>query len=216
MRYYWLLTIVLAAALVAVSIRYANEMKEKEKVMADASSGASRQGGMDALECIMTRMSVREYKTDAVPDSLLEKVLRAGMAAPSAVNKQPWEFVVVNDRELLLGINEKMPNVHCKQCPIAIVVCGNTDKALEGEGLGYWIQDTSAATENMLLAAHALGLGTVWCGLTPISERVAWMKQYLNLPSNLEPLCIVCLGWPSGPNAPKDKWNPAAIHYNRQ
>lgn len=216
MKLFWLLTIVLAGALVAVSVKYAETMKESDKrIERDGVSSATSQVSADVLECIMTRASVRQYKKDAVPDSLLEKVLRAGMAAPTAMNKQPWVFIVVNDRQLLDGIHAKMPNVHCQDAPLAIVVCGDMDKAIEGEGRDYWIQDTSAATENMLLAAHALGLGTVWCGLTPMSERVAWMKEYLAMPANLEPLGLVCLGWPANPTPPKDKWNAEAVYYNR-
>lgn len=217
MKLYWLLTIILAGALVAVSVKYAENMETQTDNIThtDTESGATERIQDEMIDCIMTRASVRKYKKDAIPDSLMEKVLRAGMAAPTAMNKQPWRFVVINERALLDSINRQMPNVHCQDCPAAILVCGDMEKAIEGEGRDYWIQDTSAATENILLAAHALGLGTVWCGLTPISERVAWMKRFLNIPAGIEPLGIICIGWPDGEATPKDKWNAEAIHYNK-
>ena len=179
---------------------------------------SSCKGGVDAGEAaianIMTRTSVRSYLDKAVEPEKVEILLRAGMAAPSAVNKQPWHFVVVTDqaeRELLAGTNRNARMII--QAPLAIVVCGNLDKALEGEAQEYWVQDASAATENILLAANALGLGAVWTGTYPLQERVKETSKVLNLPPNLVPLCTVVIGYPDKDNTPKDKWNEQNVSY---
>lgn len=114
------------------------------------------------VENIMTRTSIRNYTNQKVSADTIETLLRAGMAAPTAVNKQPWHFVVVIDQEKLEGLATANPNAGmAKKAPLAIVVCGDMKKTLEGGGRAFWIQDCSAATENILLAAHALGLGAV-------------------------------------------------------
>ena len=143
-------------------------------------------------------------------------LLRAGMAAPTAVNLQPWHFVVVNDRAKLdeLGGNGRQAQMW-HEATLAIVVCGNVDKALEGPGRDFWIQDCSAATENILLAAHALGLGAVWTGCYPIEERVANVSQILGLPENIIPLSVIVMGYPNEAPAPKDKWKPENVSYNQ-
>ncbi len=111
---------------------------------------------------------------------------------------------------------DTLKNMHMlASAPLGIVVCGNMDKAMEGEGQAYWIQDCSAATENMLLAAHAMGLGAVWCGVYPIQERVDFLKAKLGMPENVIPLNVVVFGYPKGDTAPKDKWNPEKVHYDR-
>lgn len=206
----WII-ILLAAACVILSVRFAreanadNDKEKEEKVMENA-----------AYENIMTRWSVRSYTDQAVADSVVEKLLRAGMAAPTAMNKQPWEFIVVNDTVTKNKILESSPNIRpLAGAPLAIVVCGNMDLAIEGEGQSYWIQDCSAVTENILLAANALGLGGVWCGIYPISERVKLLKEVLQIPENVIPLNVICLGYPEGKPVIKDKWNPERIRYNK-
>lgn len=168
-----------------------------------------------ALENIMTRASVRQFTDRAVSRDTLETIVKAGMAAPTAMNKQPWEFVVVTDRALLDSIEAVHPYSNLKTATAAIIVCGNMQKAIEGEGQAYWIQDCSAATENVLLAAHALGLGAVWCGVYPMQERVAPLKEVLGLPSYIIPLNVVAMGYPAAEPQPKDKWNPEALHFNK-
>ncbi len=169
----------------------------------------------DAIETIMTRTSIRSFTDHAVAADTIEAILRAGMAAPTAVNLQPWHFVVVNDRAKLdeLAGNGRQSKM-LQEAPLAIVVCGDTTKTLEGPGEAFWIQDCSAATENILLAAHALGLGAVWTGCHPIEERVAMVKQVLNMPENLIPLCVIVMGYPNEQPAPKDKWKPENVTYN--
>ena len=170
----------------------------------------------NAIENIMTRTSIRSFTDKTVAADTVEMLLRAGMAAPTAVNLQPWHFVVVNDRAKLdeLGGNGRQAQMW-HESTLAIVVCGNVDKALEGPGRDFWIQDCSAATENILLAAHALGLGAVWTGCYPIEERVANVSQILGLPENIIPLSVIVMGYPNEQPAPKDKWKPENVSYNQ-
>lgn len=97
---------------------------------------------------------------------------------------------------------------------MAVVVCGDLSKALDGEARDMWIEDASAATENLLLAAHALGLGAVWTGVYPVQERMAGVRKALSMPQSIVPLAVVPVGYPAGESTPKDKWNPDNIHYN--
>ena len=169
----------------------------------------------NTLETIMTRTSIRSFTDKAVSADTIELLLRAGMAAPTAVNLQPWHFVAVNDRAKLdeLGGNGRQSKM-LQEATLAIVVCGNMEKALEGPGQAFWIQDCSAATENILLAAHALGLGAVWTGCYPIEERVAMVSQVLGLPEHIVPLCVIVMGYPNENPEPKDKWKPENVSYN--
>ena len=170
--------------------------------------------GKIALETIMTRTSIRSFTERPVSADTIELLLRAGMAAPTAVNKQPWHFVVVTDRAVMdsLGGNGRQSQMW-KQSPLAIAVCGDMEKALEGPAKDFWIQDCSAATENILLAAHALGLGAVWTGCYPMEDRMPNVSKVLNLPENLVPLCVIVMGYPAESPEPKDKWKPENVSY---
>ncbi len=137
-------------------------------------------------------------------------MLRAAMAAPTAVDKRPWHFVVVNEREVLDQLGGML-----KRAPLGIVICGNMQKALDGDGREFWVQDVSAATENLLLAAHALGLGAVWTGAYPIKRRCEEISKVLNLPEYIIPLDIVVIGYPDGDVTPKDKWDESNVTYNK-
>ncbi len=168
-----------------------------------------------AIETIMTRTSIRSYTDRTVSADTVEMLLRAGMAAPTAVNAQPWHFVVINERaklDELAGTNRHGDML--RQAPLAIVVCGNMEKAMQGPGQAFWIQDCSAATENILLAAHALGLGAVWTGCYPMEERVAAVSEVLSLPETIVPLCVIVMGYPNENPQPKDKWKPENVSYN--
>lgn len=167
------------------------------------------------LDNIATRASVRQFTDQPVSDVVMEEILRAGMAAPSAVNKQPWAFVVVTEPERIAALNEVHPYANLKTATAAVIVCGDMDKALEGRAREYWVQDCSAVTENILLAAHALGLGAVWCGVYPSPDRVAAVSEVLGLPGSIVPLNIVTMGYPAAEVQPKDKWDPARIHYQQ-
>jgi nitroreductase len=168
---------------------------------------------MDAIEAIMTRRSIRKYAGKRVAPEAVEKLLRAAMAAPSAGNQQPWHFIVVWDRATLDAIPEFHPySKMLHDASVAIVVCGDMESEVHA---GYWVQDCSAATQNMLVAAHALGLGAVWLGIYPTDERVASMRDLLHMPSNVVPLAVIALGHPAERATPADRYNPERVHEDR-
>jgi nitroreductase len=168
---------------------------------------------MDALEALMTRRSVRAYTDEPVSGDQIRKILAAGMQAPSANNRQPWHFVVVRRRERLDRLAEVLPfGKMLAQAPLGIVVCA--DAGLQPMA-GYWAQDCAAATQNILLACHALGLGAVWIGVYPRDERVAALRELLSLPAAVTPLCAIAVGWPVEHPAPVDRFNPARTHHEQ-
>lgn len=170
----------------------------------------------DAYDNIMTRTSIRQFTAEAVSRSAVDSLLRAGMAAPTAANKQPWCFMVVDRRDMLDSISVMAPGWRpAGRAPLAIVVCGDRDKALDGEGADYWIQDCSAVTENILLAANAMSLGAVWCGVYPVKERADHLASFLGLPPAVVPLSLIVVGHPAEHPAPKDKFDSTAIYYNQ-
>lgn len=162
------------------------------------------------LENIFSRTSVRKFTSEPVSGEQVETLLKAAMSAPSAMNRQPWRFVVISDRQKLDSMAAKMPYARLDTAPMAIVVCGDLS---EGENR-FWEHDCSAATENLLLAAHAMGLGAVWTAATD-GERAAIVREALDLPSFIHPLCVVPVGHPDGDFTPKDKWDPSKIHYGK-
>lgn len=167
------------------------------------------------LENIHSRKSVRQYTSETVSDEHIQTMLKAAMAAPSAVNYQPWRFVVVTERSELDAMAEFLPFAQMlRQAPLAIVVCGETTW-MNGEENPFWEQDCSAATQNLLLAAEALGLGAVWTGVYPDLEKAGKLQEFLRLPGNVQPLCAIPIGHPAGETQPKDKWKPENIHYGK-
>ncbi|MBQ1874919.1 MAG: nitroreductase family protein, partial [Paludibacteraceae bacterium] len=155
-----------------------------------------------------------EFTGEKLTDEQIEQLLRAAMAAPSALNKQPWQFVVITNEELLKKIGEQMPNTRCQNKPgCAIVPCGDMTKTLEGQARDFWVNDLSAATENLLLAAHAMGLGAVWTGVHPNKDRVKEVQELLGLDENLVPLCIIPVGVPAEQPEVKQKFNEENIRY---
>ena len=184
-------------------------------VSASAQQRTDKSDAQIAINNIMTRTSIRQYTDEPVSKENIETMLRAGMAAPTAVNRQPWHFVVINSKEKLAELAGDGPRGGMlKKAALAIVVCGNMDKALQGQGQGFWVQDCSAATENILLAANALGLGAVWTGLYPDENRVASVAKVLKLPQTFIPLCTIVIGHPAEQPQPKDKWKPENVSYN--
>jgi nitroreductase len=168
---------------------------------------------VDTIEAIRTRRSIRRYTGDPVADDVLSEILKAAMSAPSAGNQQPWQFVVVAERALREAIAAFHPYAQMvREAPVAIVVCG--DLRLETYK-GYWVQDCSAATQNILLAAHAKGLGAVWVGIYPVEDRVQRLQQLLALPAQVVPLALVPLGLPAERVPPANRFDPARIHRNR-
>jgi nitroreductase len=170
-----------------------------------------------AIENIMTRTSIRRYqKNQTISADTIETILRAAMAAPTAMNKQPWTFVVLDNRAALDSLAAKLEHGQMlNEASVAIVTCGDLSKAIEGDGQAFWVQDVSAATENLLLAAHALGLGAVWTGVYPIADRVKSVQDALGLPENVIPLAIVPIGRPIADQEPKDKWLEDNVHHNQ-
>lgn len=166
------------------------------------------------FKTIQTRGSCRQFDPGRpVDEATVEKLLRAAMCAPTAVDRRPWEFVVVRDKEKLRAIAEKIPNSRVGNgAQAAIVVCGTLDNGLPGRGKEYWIHDCSAASMNILLAAHGLGLGAVWTGCFPNEERVAAVREILAIPETHMPLNVIPIGYPSEKVVAKDKWSPAKIH----
>jgi len=170
----------------------------------------------DAYMNIIRRVSVRRYSDKPVSSEQISAILHAAMSAPTGVNKQPWEFVVVDDPELLKQLADALPYAKmAAQAPVAIVVCGNKDMFLEGVDDVLWVQDLSAASENTLLAAHAIGLGGVWTCIYPHEERITPVRSILNLPENIIPFNLIPIGHPEKGHAPMDKWHPERVHQNR-
>lgn len=166
---------------------------------------------MDALEAIFTRRSIRAYTSEPVSEEDLKVILEAAMNAPSASNRQPWHFIVVDDRSKLDAIMEVHPySDMLAQAPLAIVVCGDTKVSSS-----YWQQDCSAATENILLAARALGLGTVWLGVYPREDRVKGISRLFQLPAHVKPLAVIAVGHPAEEKGRVDRWQEEKVHRNR-
>jgi nitroreductase len=164
------------------------------------------------IESIFARRSTRKFTEDAITKEDLDLLLQAGMSAPSAVNSQPWEFVVVTDEGMLSKLRLILPFGKFK-APAVILVCGSQRVARNPSGLMFWVQDCSAATENILLAATTLGLGSCWIGIHPIPLIGGLVKKLFKLPLGVTPLCAVYLGHPQFIKAPKPKYDPARIHW---
>ena len=167
---------------------------------------------MDALEAIFTRRSIRKYKSGDVSDEQLHTLLDAAMCAPSAGNAQPWHFVVIKDRELL----NKVPDVHhhskmLKEASLGILVCADpTAEKYEGR----WMLDCSAATENMLIAANAIGLGAVWLGFYPVESRMEGIKELLQIPGHIMPVSLVSIGYPLDKPQKIERFDEKKVHYD--
>ncbi|WP_342304884.1 nitroreductase family protein [Methanolobus sp. ZRKC5] len=168
---------------------------------------------MEVLEAIHTRRSIRKYTEEPVSDEMVKKLLSAAMNAPSAINEQAWAFVVIDDRKLLDEIPEYSPYAAmCRGAPLAILVCGDTSQE---KAPGFWVQDCSAAIQNILLAAHALGLGAVWTGSYPMEDRVEGFRKAFALPEKVIPLGLVVIGHPAQEVAPADRYIESKVYYNR-
>ncbi len=168
---------------------------------------------MDVLEAIFTRRSIRKYSEGNITQDQLMTIIKAGCFAPSAHNRQPWHFVVIKDKEKLQAI----AGVHTygKMLPgadICIVVCGDKQRQPE---TGFLIEDCSAAIQNMLLAAHGLGLGSVWCGLYPVTHLTKEMKKLLSLPSSVIPVGLISLGLKGEERTVQDRFDESKVHYEK-
>mgnify|MGYP001162062632 CR=1 FL=1 len=165
---------------------------------------------MEFKEVIRTRRSIRSYTEQGVADSTVEDLIRAAMLAPSAGNQQPWHFVVIRNRTDLSAIPDFHPfSKMVETAPLAILVCGDPQGCKWPD---YWAQDCSAATQNLLLAARAIGLGTVWAGVFPDEGRMAGFRNLLGIPKNIYPFALVPVGWPAGEFVEMNRFRPERIH----
>jgi nitroreductase len=166
---------------------------------------------MDALETLFTRRSIRKYTDEPVSAEHIKTLLEAGMNAPSANNRQPWHFIVVDERDRLDAIMEVHPySKMLAQAPLAIVVCADITVSKR-----YWQQDCAAATENILLAARALGLGSVWLGVYPKEARVEGVTEIFNLPEQIRPLCVIAVGHPAVEAKRVERYDSSKVHQNQ-
>jgi nitroreductase len=167
------------------------------------------------LDLIFSRRSIRAYERRPVPDDLVRDILDAAMAAPSAVCKDPWRFVIVRERETMRRLSDALPNGKMlAEAGVGIIVCGELAAAHDGQ-LSYLLQDTSAAIQNALLAASALGLGAVWLGVHPREDRIAHVRALLGLPAGVVPVCIVAVGWPAERKPPRTRYAEDKVHRER-
>jgi nitroreductase len=162
------------------------------------------------LDLIKRRRSIRQYTNQDVTEEEVRQLLEAAMAAPSGSARDPWHFIVVRDT----ATRQKLSQTHtfsdmCARAPVVIVVCGD-EKVSD-----HWISDGAAATENLLLAVTALGLGAVWVGIYPRAEREAHVRQVLDIPPNVRILCLIPIGHPAEEKPPRTRYNPAKVHYDR-
>jgi nitroreductase len=168
---------------------------------------------MDAMEAILSRRSIRKYTPKPVTEDIIHDLLNAAMNAPSAANSQPWHFVTITDRNVLDRITEfHQYATMVKEAPLAVIVCADVKVSL---GKDIWVQDCSAATENILIAANAKGLGAVWLGVYPLEDRITGTRRLLGLPENIMPLSIVVAGYPAEIKPPANRFSPDRVHLNK-
>jgi nitroreductase len=168
---------------------------------------------METLKAILTRRSIRKYSNKNIPEEYFEILLKAAMYAPTARNKQPWHFIIISDREILTklaAVNSSWRTL--EDASNAIVVCG--DRNLE-DAESFIIQDCAAATQNILLAAHELGLGTVWLGVHPREERLEPLTEILQIPSHILPVSMISIGKPDEIREQPDRYNIERIHQDK-
>lgn len=168
---------------------------------------------MECIEAIMGRRSIRNYTSEPVTDEQVELLLRAAMAAPSAGNQQSWRFIVVRDEAQRVELSQATPYAGMiARGQVGIVVCGDTTAETKP---GYWVQDCSAAIENLLLAAHGMGLGAVWIGCHPVPERVENVRRICSIPEGVMPMSMIAIGHPAEEKPPAERFEPSFVHHER-
>lgn len=165
------------------------------------------------MDPVLSRRSIRKYTEKKIEESKVKLLLEAAMSAPSAHNEQPWHFVVINKREIL----DKIPDFHpysqmLKQAPLAILVCGDTN-ILDNED--FWVQDCSAATENILVEASNIGLGSVWLGVYPKKELMNGVRELAGLPEGIVPFSLISIGYPAYQKEPSSRYSETRVHWNK-
>ena len=174
----------------------------------------SRNKLLDTLDFITLRRSIRKYSNKKVSAGLVNKILEAGMSAPSAENQQTWQFIVINKKSTLkkiARINTPYP-AFAKEASVGILVCGNPDRS---DGRGFWVQDCAAASQNILLAANSLGLGSVWIGIYPKDDYVQKFNEKFNLPDNIYPVSFIPIGFPAEEKPPSARYDKNKIHHEK-
>ena len=167
---------------------------------------------MHTLEAIQTRRSIRRYTEKKIDQKDLNDILRAAMMAPSAHNQQPWQFIIIDDSEILKQVPSL--NSHASMCthsPVSILICADTAKLPAPD---FWPQDCAAATQNLMLAAHAQGIGSVWTGIYPKEQRIIGYRKLLNLPDTIAPFALIVLGYPAEQPKKEDRFDAKKIHHN--
>lgn len=168
-----------------------------------------------ALQNIFSRRSIRKYKDQEVSETVIRDLLEAAMAAPSAVAKDPWHFIVLRKQEILLKIADGLPyGQMLRYAPLGLVICGDIRKAHDQQE-SYMLQDCSAAIENILLAANTLGLGACWLGVHPRKERITHIRKIFNLPDHIIPVSAIALGWPDEKPKPRTRYDDDAVHWEK-
>ena len=190
-----------AAALLALAVQ-----------SAFAGDGFSKDSAV-VMNNILTRTSIRKFEQRPVEQSKVLALLRAGMAAPTARDRRPWHFVVLNDTADIHAYAATMKHhgEMVAQTPLVIYACGDTTMMMPGQARDFWVEDVSCASENILLAAHAMGLGAVWTSVYPEARKVKGVSQALQLPCNIIPLNCILIGYPDEAPQPKDKWDEDKI-----
>lgn len=168
---------------------------------------------MDLFEAILNRRSIRKYTNHEIPEEIIEKLLRSAMYAPSAMNYQPWHFVILNKKESLVKAFKAIPHAEMlQQARAGIIVCGDN---IAEKNVDYIVQNCSAATQNILLAAHGLGLGGVWIGIYPVEETIKSIKEFFSLPKHIVPVALVSLGFPAENIQSEERYSIEKIHHNK-
>lgn len=168
---------------------------------------------MNAIDAILSRRSIRKYTSNPVSKQIITELLEVAMVAPSAANRQPWHFIIIDNRQIL----DEIPKFHqyssmLKEASVAILICG--DLQIETRE-SFLVQDCSAATQNLLIAAHAKGLGAVWLGIHPLEDRIVAIQKLLELPEHIIPISLIPIGYPAEQKPPEKRYDESRIHRNQ-
>jgi nitroreductase len=226
MRSAKVLSLILAVVIVIMAVdqraerkMHENDKKELNKKIEEAEKSCESQQtecGDTALQTIFARKSVRKFKPGKIQKIHVDMAVRAAMAAPTARDTRPWEFIVIDDRKILDELSDKLPYAKMgKDAQYGVVVAGDLNRQNGGKDSDYWIMDCSAAIENLLLAVEYFKLGAVWTAVYPNEDRIKPVRDILKLPKHIMPLAFIPIGIPDGSETPKNKYNEEQIHLNK-
>ena len=199
--------LVIGVAILVTQMQNAKEKRNEKGAEYETTVAEMKAGEKGAMDVIFSRKSVRHYTEQAVEADKLLALVKAGMAAPTAMNRQPWSFIIVTNMTSVAPISDKPGLMMLQKAKAVILVLGKKDEK-------FWQQDCSAATENILLAAEAMGLGAVWCAGYPLTDRTDSYKALFNYSDDYEVLSLISIGYPTGEDEPKDKFKEEKIHWN--